>query len=457
MKPNNGNRNSKRRYRGFRGRRGDRRGGGGGNHGNSTVSNDYRPADHPDQGYQDRRFDPQMGGDRRFDPQSNGDRGGPRPDQQPIPTRPAAGVLDVAQDGFGFLRNLARNFEPSPDDVFVPAALARRFGLKDGNFIEGVAGPPRGRGGNLSLERLERIDGQTPEEAMNRVHYKELTSIDPTERLVMEGSENDMVLRILDLLTPIGKGQRGLIVAPPRSGKTVILQKIAQRIQSGFPDVHLMVLLIDERPEEATDFKRAVTKGEVIYSTNDEPASRSIRVAELASERAKRLLEAGRDVVILMDSLTRLGRAYNVEIKNSGRTLSGGVDARTLEKPKAFFGAARKAEGGGSLTILATALIETGSRMDEVIFEEFKGTGNMELVLSRQLADRRIWPAIDINKSGTRREERMVSSDVLERMWMLRRVLNKMNPVEGMELLIKKLRETKSNAEFLAKFTIASE
>ncbi|MFO0982814.1 MAG: transcription termination factor Rho [Planctomycetota bacterium] len=452
MKPNNGNRGGKRRFRGFR-RRGDRRNGnqatsdprsaGGEFRSGEFRTGEYRPPAGGDYREPDRRFDAPVNGERRSD--------------QPIPTKPASGVLDLTSEGFGFLRSVARNFDPSADDVFVPGAMVRRFGLRDGNFLEGQAGPPRGRGGNLSLDRIDKIDGLDPEQSMQRAHYKELTSIDPTERFIMEGPDNDPLLRILDLLTPIGRGQRGLIVASPRSGKTVILQKIAQRIQNGYPDAHLMVLLIDERPEEATDFKRAVTKGEVIYSTNDEPASRSIRVAELASERAKRLLEAGRDVVILMDSLTRLGRAYNVEIKNSGRTLSGGIDARTLEKPKSFFGAARNVENGGSLTILATALVETGSRMDEVIFEEFKGTGNMELVLSRQLADRRIWPAIDINKSGTRREERMVDAETLERMWMLRRVLNKMNPIEGMELLLKKVKETRSNAEFLAKFAIVDD
>jgi transcription termination factor Rho len=364
------------------------------------------------------------------------------------------GILDLNPDGYGFLRAIRRNFEPSPEDLFVPTALVRRHGLRVGSFIEGTIGPPRGRGGNLAIDKVGLVDGLDPEEMAPRPLYKELLTIDPTQQFLMEDGSGDLSLRVLDLLCPIGRGQRGLITAPPRSGKTILLQKMARRIMEGYPEVHLIVLLIDERPEEATDFSRVVTHGEVLFSTNDEPASHGIRVAELAAERAKRMLESGRDVFILLDSLTRLGRNYNVEIKNSGRTLSGGVDARTLEKPRALFGAARNVEGGGSLTIMATALVETGSRMDEVIFEEFKGTGNMELVLSRQLAEQRIWPAIDINKSGTRREERLVKPDVLERMWTLRRVLNKMHPVEGMQLLLKKLDQTATNEEFLSKFVI---
>ena len=364
------------------------------------------------------------------------------------------GVLDLNPDGYGFLRSIERNFEPSPEDLFVPTSLVRKYNLQLGCYIEGVIGPPKGKGANLAIDRVDRVDAMDPEHAGRRPAYKELLTIDPTEQYVMEDGSGDLSLRVLDLVCPIGRGQRGLITAPPRSGKTVLLQKMARRIQEGYPDAHLMVLLIDERPEEATDFRRVVTQGEVIFSTNDEPASHGIRVAELAAERAKRLLEAGRDVFILLDSLTRLGRNYNVEIKNSGRTLSGGVDARTLEKPRALFGAARNVEGGGSLTIMATALVETGSRMDEVIFEEFKGTGNMELVLSRQLAEQRIWPAIDINKSGTRREERLVRPEVLERMWTLRRVLNKMHPVQGMELLLTKLDKTPTNADFLSQFIV---
>ncbi len=364
------------------------------------------------------------------------------------------GILDLNPDGYGFLRSIDKMFEPNPDDLFVPTSLVRKHNLRVGSYIEGTIGPPRGRGGNLAIDKVDRVDGLDPEEAAPRPPYKNLLTIDPTQQYVMEDGSGDLSLRVLDLLCPIGRGQRGLITAPPRTGKTVLLQKIARRIMEGYPDVHLMVLLIDERPEEATDFSRVVTHGEVLYSTNDEPASHGIRVAELAAERAKRMLESGRDVFILLDSLTRLGRNYNVEIKNSGRTLSGGVDARTLEKPRALFGAARNVEDAGSLTIMATALVETGSRMDEVIFEEFKGTGNMELVLSRQLAEQRIWPALDINKSGTRREERLMKEEVLDRMWTLRRVLNKMHPVEAMQLLLKKLDQTATNEEFLSKFVI---
>jgi transcription termination factor Rho len=364
------------------------------------------------------------------------------------------GVLDLNPDGYGFLRSIERHFEPSPDDLFVPTALVRRYGLRLGSYIEGTIGPPRGRGGNYAVERIDRVDGLDPEAAFGRPLYKSLVSIDPAEQYMMEDGSGDLTLRVIDLLCPIGKGQRALITASPRSGKTIILQKIAKRIMEGYPDTHLMVLLIDERPEEATDFSRAITHGEVIFSTNDEPPSHGIRVAELAAERAKRLLESGRDVFILLDSLTRLGRNYNAEIKSGGRTMSGGLDSRTMEKPRAMFGAARNVEGGGSLTICATALVETGSRMDEVIFEEFKGTGNMELVLDRKLAERRVFPAIEINKSATRREERLIKPDVLDRMWTLRRVLNKMNPIEAMELLLQKLEKTETNAEFLSKFII---
>jgi transcription termination factor Rho len=364
------------------------------------------------------------------------------------------GVLDLNPDGYGFLRSIERHFEPSPDDLFVPTALVRRYGLRVGSYIEGAIGPPRGRGGNYAIERADRVDGLDPDAAMPRPHYKQLVSIDPTEQYVMEDGSGDLTLRVIDLLCPIGKGQRALITASPRSGKTIILQKIAKRIMEGYPDTHLMVLLIDERPEEATDFSRVITHGEVIFSTNDEPPSHGVRVAELAAERAKRLLESGRDVFILLDSLTRLGRNYNAEMKAGGRTMSGGLDSRTMERPRALFGSARNVEGGGSLTICATALVETGSRMDEVIFEEFKGTGNMELVLDRKLAERRVFPAIEINKSGTRREERLIKADKLDRMWTLRRVLNKMNPIEGMELLLQKLEKTETNADFLDKFVI---
>lgn len=364
-----------------------------------------------------------------------------------------SGVLEMAKDGFGFLRSVKADFDETPDDAFVPANVVRRYGLREGCLVEGRAWANRGRGQHLALEEVDFIDGLPPEEAMERPHFKTLTSIDPNERYVLEDEEGDATLRIMDLLTPLGKGQRALIVAPPRAGKTVILEKIANSIVTKYPDVHLMVALVDERPEEATHFKRAVPgRAEVVASTNDEPGYRHIRTAELVIERAKRLVEDGRDVVVLIDSLTRLGRAYNLETKNSGRTLSGGLDAKVLEKPKAFFGAARNVEDGGSLTIVATALVDTGSRMDQVIFEEFKGTGNMELVLSRTLADRRIYPALDVNMSGTRREELLLGKERIHKIHLLRRVLNKMRPIEAMDLLIRKMKETETNADFLKKF-----
>ncbi len=363
------------------------------------------------------------------------------------------GIFEPTQDNAGFLRSLKEDFDDTPNDAFVHANLARRYQLRPGSMIKGVAIPGRGRQGKPMLERIDSIEGLSVDDAMRLPTFKQLTSIDPRERFVLEGDDGDINLRIIDLLTPLGRGQRALIVAPPRSGKTVILEKIANRIVRGYPDVHLMVALVDERPEEATHFKRAVpAPAEVIASTNDEAGDRHLRVAELVNERAKRLVETGRHVVVLIDSLTRLGRAYNLETRGSGRTLSGGLDAKVLEKPKAFFAAARNCEGGGSLTIVATALIDTGSRLDQVIFEEFKGTGNMELVLSRTLSDRRIYPAIDINASGTRREELLLGEATLRKIGLLRRVLNRMKPVEAMELLVRKLKETRSNAEFLARF-----
>ena len=362
-------------------------------------------------------------------------------------------MLEITKDGYGFLRLSAADYDETPDDAFVSANVIRRNGLREGSFIEGAAYPGRGRGNHLSLETVEKVDGLPPEEAERLPHFKTLTSVDPDERWNLEAEDGDPDLRIIDLLTPLGRGQRALIVAPPRTGKTVILEKIGNCIVNRYPGAHLMVALVDERPEEATHFKRAVPNtAEVIASTNDEPGYRHVRTAELVIARAKRLVEAGRDVVVLMDSLTRLGRAYNLETKNSGRTLSGGLDAKVLEKPKGFFGAARNVEGGGSLTIVATALIDTGSRLDQVIFEEFKGTGNMELVLSRKLADRRTYPAIDINMSGTRREELLVTPAVLRKIHLLRRVLNRMRPIEAMELLSKKIRETKNNDDFLSRF-----
>ena len=364
-----------------------------------------------------------------------------------------AGVFDPAPEGHGFLRHIKNCYAPADNDEIVPAFLVKENELRPGVWIDGK-GDPEGSGsqkGKCVLWEIDTIDGVTPEEAKSFPLFSTLTSIDPLDRFVLEGDGKDLSLRALDFLTPIGKGQRGLIVSPPRAGKTILLQKVAQRIVADYPDVHLMVLLIDERPEEATHFKRSVD-GEVIYSTSDEPPTKHIQVAQLTIERAKRLVEAGRDVFLLMDSLTRLGRAYNMVIKNSGRTLSGGVDSRTLEKPKAFFGAARNTEERGSLTMLATALIDTGSRMDQVIFEEFKGTGNMELVLSRKLADRRVYPAIDINLSGTRKEELLVDEDTLKLVWLLRRVLNQMEPLQGMTVLLDRLGKTANNQEFLKKF-----
>jgi transcription termination factor Rho len=389
-----------------------------------------------------------------------GGGGGPKPDDVPFGPQQrieVSGVLELNPDGQGWLRSIATSFVPEDTDPYVPAALSKAENLRPGIEIEGYAEKVKGKDTVVSIQT---VDGGTLEEAAAQPIFKQLTSIDPTERFILEGgepvagdngaSEN---MRVLDLITPLGMGQRGLITAPPRSGKTILLQQVANRISEDYPEVHLMVLLVDERPEEATHFRRTV-KGEVIASTNDEPAERHTRVTELTIERAKRLVERGEDVVIVMDSLTRLGRAYNVTIRNSGRTLSGGVDSRTLEKPKAFFGAARNVEDGGSLTILATALIETGSRMDEVIFEEFKGTGNMELVLSRELAERRIWPAIDINRSGTRKEELLLPPDVYRKVVMLRRVMSQMHPVEAMQLLMAKIRETKDNDKFLASFEV---
>ena len=373
----------------------------------------------------------------------------------PQPRTRVTGVLELLPDGQGWLRDLETNFVPEDVDPYLPVALSRAYNLRPGVEVEAWAERVKGR---ATVVEVLGVDGSTPDEAKALPLFKQLTSVDPTETFVLEGGEAEdgdngatYNMRVLDLITPIGRGQRGLITAPPRSGKTILLQQVANRISLAYPDVHLMVLLVDERPEEATHFRRSVD-GEVIASTNDEPADRHTRVTELAIERAKRLVEKGRDVVIVMDSLTRLGRAYNVTVRNSGRTLSGGVDSRTLEKPKAFFGAARKVEDGGSLTILATALIETGSRMDEVIFEEFKGTGNMELVLSRELAERRVWPAIDINRSGTRKEELLLAPETYRKVVLLRRVMSQMHPVEAMQLLMAKMRETKSNEQFLASF-----
>ena len=368
-----------------------------------------------------------------------------------------SGILEMNPDGQGWLRSLSTSFAPDEEDAYLPAALSRAENLRAGQEVVGLAERIKGR---PTLVDIVSVNGMSPGEAQSMPIFKQLTSIDPDDRFVLEGGEPEpgdngstFNMRVLDLITPLGRGQRGLITAPPRSGKTILLQQVANRVSNEYPDVHLIVLLVDERPEEATHFRRSV-RGEVIASTNDEPAERHCRVAELTIERAKRLVEQGLDVVIVMDSLTRLGRAYNVTVRNSGRTLSGGVDSRTLEKPKAFFGAARNAENGGSLTILATALIETGSRMDEVIFEEFKGTGNMELVLSRELAERRVWPAIDINRSGTRKEELLLPPEVYRKVVMLRRVMSQMHPTEAMQLLMAKVRETADNDKFLASFEV---
>ncbi len=360
------------------------------------------------------------------------------------------GVLEVLPDGFGFLRSPDYNYLPCPDDIYISPSQIRRFGIRTGALVEGQIRPPKENERYFALLRVESINSEDPEKLADRVNFDDLTPLYPEDQIDLEQVDKPeaVSMRIMDLFTPIGKGQRGLIVAPPRTGKTVLLQQIANSVTANHPEAYLIVLLIDERPEEVTDMQRSV-KGEVISSTFDEPASRHVQVAEMVIEKAKRLVECGRDVVILLDSITRLGRAYNTEVPHSGKILSGGVDASALQKPKRFFGAARNIEEGGSMTILATALIDTGSRMDEVIFEEFKGTGNMELHLDRRLADKRIWPAIDIARSGTRKEELLLTPDELRRIFVLRKVLSDMNLMESMELLCSKLRQYKTNKEFL--------
>jgi len=359
------------------------------------------------------------------------------------------GVLEVLPDGFGFLRSPDYNYLPCPDDIYVSPSQIRRFGLRTGTIISGQIRPPKENERYFALLRVEAINHEAPEALVDKVVFDDLTPLYPDERLHLEYDPEQIESRVIDLLSPIGKGQRGLIISPPKAGKTIILQKIANSITKNHPDVILIVLLIDERPEEVTDMQRSV-QGEVISSTFDEPSSRHVQVAEMVIEKARRLVEYGKDVVVLLDSITRLGRAYNNEVPHSGKILSGGVDSTALQRPKRFFGAARNIEEGGSLTIIATGLIETGSRMDEVIFEEFKGTGNMELVLSRQLSERRMWPAIDVNRSGTRKEELLLHPDELERIWLLRKVLADMNsPVDSLKLLLDKLKRTKTNAEFL--------
>ena len=367
------------------------------------------------------------------------------------------GTLEVLPDGFGFLRSPDYNYLPCPDDIYISPSQIRRFGLRTGAVVAGQIRPPKENERYFALLRVEAINYHDPEMLTQKVVFDDLTPLHPTERLILETVPEEINMRVVDLVTPIGKGQRGLIVAPPRTGKTVLLQKIANSILTNHAEVYVIVLLIDERPEEVTDMERHV-KGqrcEVISSTFDEPASRHIQVSEMVIEKAKRLVEYGHDVVILLDSITRLARAYNVEVPHSGKILSGGVDANALHKPKRFFGAARNVEEGGSLTILATALIDTGSRMDEVIFEEFKGTGNMELHLDRRLVDRRVWPAIDVNRSGTRKEELLLDPEELRRVYILRKVLSDMNPVEAMELLVNRMVKTKSNAEFLMSMNLA--
>jgi transcription termination factor Rho len=358
------------------------------------------------------------------------------------------GVLECLPDGFGFLRAPEYNYLPGPDDVYVSPSQIRRFDLRTGDTISGQIRPPKEGERYFALIKVDAINFEPPEEARNKIFFDNLTPLYPDERLKLETTKENFSGRVMDLLTPIGKGQRGLIVAPPRTGKTMLLQNIANSITHNHPEVALIVLLIDERPEEVTDMQRSV-RGEVISSTFDEPATRHVQVAEMVIEKAKRLIEHKRDVVILLDSITRLARAYNTVVPPSGKVLSGGVDSNALQRPKRFFGAARNIEEGGSLTIVATALVDTGSRMDDVIFEEFKGTGNMEIHLDRKLVDKRVFPAIDINKSGTRKEELLMPKEELNRVWILRKVLNPLSPVESMELLLDKLGRTRSNAEFL--------
>lgn len=360
------------------------------------------------------------------------------------------GTLEVLQDGFGFLRSMHASYTPGPDDIYVSPSQMRRFGLRTGDTVEGEIRAPKEGERYFALHKIKKINFDDPSKARQRINFDNLTPLYPDEKLSLEvtpSSTEGLTARVIELVSPLGKGQRALVTAPPRTGKTVMLQQIAKSIEVNHPDVYLMVLLIDERPEEVTDMARSV-KGEVVSSTFDEPATRHVQVAEIVVEKAKRLVEHGRDVVILLDSITRLARAYNTVVPSSGKVLTGGVDANALQRPKRFFGAARNIEGGGSLTIIATALIETGSRMDEVIFEEFKGTGNSEIVLDRKLSDKRVFPAIDVNRSGTRKEDLLVNSSDLAKMWILRRILSPMGAQDGMEFLLEKLRSTKSNSDF---------
>ncbi|RMG57441.1 MAG: transcription termination factor Rho [Deltaproteobacteria bacterium] len=358
------------------------------------------------------------------------------------------GVLEVLPDGYGFLRSPDSNYLPGPDDIYVSPSQIRRFGLRTGDTITGQIRAPKGDEKYFALLKVEKINHEEPEVAREKIIFDNLTPLYPMEKFNLEYDPENISTRIIDLIAPIGKGQRALITAPPRAGKTILLQNIANALTHNHPEIVLIVLLIDERPEEVTDMQRSV-RGEVISSTFDEPASRHVQVAEMVIEKAKRLVEHKKDVVILLDSITRLARAYNAIVPPSGKVLSGGVDANALQKPKRFFGAARNTEEGGSLTIIATALIETGSRMDEVIFEEFKGTGNMELVLDRKIAEKRIFPAIDINKSGTRKEELLLDKNTLNKVWILRKFLSPLSPAEAMEFLVDKISKTKTNKEFL--------
>ena len=365
----------------------------------------------------------------------------------------ASGVLETLQDGFGFLRAMESNYLPGADDIYVSPSQIRRFGLRKGDTVEGEIRAPKDQERYFALLKVNKINFEDPEKTRNKINFDNLTPLYPEEKIKLEVEKNktekkpDVTARLIDLVSPIGKGQRSLIVSPPRSGKTVILQNIAHSITANHPEVYLIVLLIDERPEEVTDMQRSV-KGEVVSSTFDEPAMRHVQVAEMVIEKAKRLAEHKKDVVILLDSITRLGRAYNAVVPSSGKVLTGGVDANALQRPKRFFGAARNIEEGGSLTIISTALIETGSRMDEVIFEEFKGTGNSEVILDRKVADKRTFPAIDITKSGTRKEELLFKKEELQKMNVLRRIINPMGTMDAIEFLISKLRETKNNNEF---------
>ncbi|MCX5830681.1 MAG: transcription termination factor Rho [Deltaproteobacteria bacterium] len=360
-----------------------------------------------------------------------------------------AGVLEILPDGFGFLRAVDYNYLPSPDDIYISPSQIRRFSLRTGDTIAGEVRPPKEGEKYFALLKVDTVNFELPDVARDKILFDNLTPLYPEEKLDLESDPENFSTRIMDLFTPIGKGQRGLIVSPPRAGKTVLLQDMAHSIAKNHPEVILMVLLIDERPEEVTDMQRSV-QGEVISSTFDEPATRHVQVAEMVIEKAKRLVEHKRDVVILLDSITRLARAYNPVVPPSGKVLSGGVDSNALHKPKRFFGAARNIENGGSLTIISTALIDTGSRMDEVIFEEFKGTGNMELHLDRKIADRRVFPAFDLVRSGTRKEELLIPKQNLNRVWILRRLLQEMNPVDAMEFIVSKIRKTETNQDFLA-------